>query len=333
MNRVNSVYNSIRIDETFLRAAILKAEQTPPKKNHKPFAVAVIAASLALLILAAVVFRPAEIPSVNTTSPEISFDSVTRLHAVLPTGAENDGLILHDGIAMWIEGAYYNGSRMIVAVRGEAGSPYPDVITCESSAISADVNDRTAEVVSERLEMTKRHGLYEGILELRTDVDESSVMLSMVCDTVKAHSGKSVRTVNERFEMANIISRVYAKSGEKALTGDDIFVSGVATFPEGAIGDAAVGLTATVYVPDRLYLGDDGMDVRIKAYNADGSEIPYIGAAHQTDSTGELKHMSFGYPTSRDITLRLIDKNHTNSIIAEHSVRLNEPYESIMMDD
>lgn len=333
MKRMNDIYDRIQMDHSALERAITAAENTARGNRFDkiPLAVGACAAALALGIGTLWLFRPVDQPAAGRTA-DITYETAARFSGY---GSADDSLQAHDGVAMWIDGAYYNGKTMAVAIRGDYerydrnyAAP-PDMMkytSCEGDGAGFFVNGQEVRPLSDELELTKHGRFFEGVLELETDVDESIVQLEIHLPGIEILSGEeTVKTVREDIAMTNVIPRIYTSDEETLLSGGNVIYLSCNAEAPGAIGDAPVGLNIAYYVPD-------GMDVRAKAFNADGSEIDLVRSVSHAKADGKMFGDQFGSADGRRIGIVLYDAN-TGEVLFVQSAYLNDPYVSFAMDD
>ena len=342
MNKVHDVYDRMLIDDRFLQSAICAAENTAPRKRsyQKPI-IAACAAALALGLVAAVLIIPSGIRKDKTdlsVQPQISYDTAARFGVY---GNSDDSLLSYDGFTAWIEGAYYNGKTMTVAVKGDyeryawKSDSLPDTMKAElTDRARFIVSGREVKPLSDKMVLLKNGSYFEGTLELDVGFDESVVMLEIELPGLEiCGEGKRLKTVDQTVRMKNVISRIYTNDEEALLSGGDVMcVSHVAAYPEGAIGDAPVGIELEYYVPDSVCRGENAKNVMVRITGEDGGEIAAVRTAQMTNATGKIVSEQFGSANSRHIGIVLYDEK-TGEVLFAFSAFLNDPVQAISLDD
>lgn len=334
MSSISGVYAKIHINESFLEQAIRKAEATQPQPERRAprrLAVACVCAAAMVLGTVALLLR-----SMIGPTPAPSYQTLSQFGA----GATAEALQSHEGFAIWVNGVYFNGHTMYIALCGEYDrNTWRDEITPDTLRyrcvegdgsrfmLGAD-GEQAARLVTEEITLTKNGRFFEGTMELEAESQDSLRYLRMSFPAIEVWGGgELLTTVSGPFETESFVQRTYTDDEKALLSGKDVlYIAAVCPYPPGAIGDYTCGLTVDFHIPAAIF--DAGIDIRAAAYNEDDSEIPLTREFQSYDGTGIRRHLCYDFPSSRQIRVALYEKNGVgkDAPVQEYDVTLNEPF-------
>ena len=215
MNSINDFYTKIDINADAVDRIIATSKTAKPHKTVNRIAVIVstCAATMVIGVFSVLMFQMTKATN-NNTNDLFTYSNIEKFEGVTVGG---DTLQSHDGIALWINGAYLNGHKMYVAVKGEclqsdwADGSLPDIL--KYTAFSDEqayfsINDIPVKPVGDKIVLTKNRNYYEGVVQFDFENEESLVYLKMNLPTIDAYyDGTFTKTVFGPFDMSNVISR------------------------------------------------------------------------------------------------------------------------------
>ncbi|MBQ3417123.1 MAG: hypothetical protein IJH32_04740 [Ruminococcus sp.] len=341
MNRyINDFYTKVDIDADAVDRIIAASKTAKPRKTVSKIIIPVstCAAVLVILALPALIFQTTTV-TIDKNNDMFTYSNIEKFESV--TTAADDVLYSHGGIALWIEGAYFNGHKMYVAVKGEcieydwADSSLPDILrftdfSDEQTIFS--INDIPVTPVGDEIVLTKNRKYYEGVVQFNFENEESLVFLKMNLPMIDAYSGGTfTKTVSGPFEMSDVISRTYTVDEERVLnSNDEMYIRSVAAYPHRALNEPEMGLLMDYYIPDEIYAS--GIRINAKIYNEDGTEVALIQEFQSRAESGFIKCAGYDYPAGRNVKVVLTDAV-SSDVLQEYEVYLNDPEIEFVLDD
>ena len=340
MNRyINDFYAKVDIDADAVDRIIAASKTAKPRKTAGKIMIPVSACAAVLVILAlpVLIFQITTV-TVDETDDMFTYSNIERFESV--AAGDEEALLSHDGIALWIEGAYFNGHKMYVAVKGECieydwtESSLPDILrftdfSDERACFS--INDIPVRPVGDEIVLTKNRKYYEGVVQFNFENEESLVYLKMNLPAIDAYSGGSfTKTVSGPFETSNVISRVYTVNEEKVLNGnDEMYVKNVSVLSEAS----EQVLSVESFIPAALIRD---MDIKAAAYDENSKELALVDEIQlfKEKEQGYSKWFTFAASSSKKVHIVLYDAGSTESDkpLQEYDVTLNNPQNNYSID-
>ena len=322
--RIVDYYNRIHLDTAVVDRMIATAKAA---KSHntvrKPVLIAAAcAAALVIGMISAFVLHMAEIP-------DFSYRNISRFEVSSTTEA----LVKHDGLTLWISGAYYNGEKMMIALTGtldgggQAVFEAPDSLKIAKDSVSFTVNQKSAELVNNEVILKKNGDQFTGVITLNAPCEDSGVLLKGSISAVSAYSGdKLIGKINGSFGLEDTVNHVYTQNEAELLDGNNtLHIRSIAAFPKGAINEPQIGLMMGYFVPDDY--SDKGITATV--LNEDGSEIAVIQHYQTRVELGVMHSLGLDFPAGRNVKVVFTDDD--NQVIQEYRVRLNDPDDSFVV--
>lgn len=339
MNSINDFYTKIDINADSVDRIIATSKTAKPHKTVNRITV-IASTCAAVLVIGVISVLMVQITATsNNTNNLFTYSNIEKFEGVT-IGVGNDTLQSHNGIALWINGAYFNGYKMYVAVKGEClksdwtDGSLPDALKCtdlsdEQACFS--INDKPVKPVDDEIVLTKNRKYYEGVVQFDFENEESLVYLKMNLPTIDAYyDGTFTKTVFGPFDMSDVISRTYTVNEEKVLTGnDEIYVKKISV-----LSDASEqGLYVETFVPTALIRD---MDIKVAAYDENNKEIALVNETQlfKEKEQGYSKCFTFATPSSKKIHIVLYDVRSVASDkqLQEYDVMLNNPQNNYNID-
>ena len=172
MNSINDFYTKIDINADAVDRIIATSKTAKPHKtiNRITVIVSTCAAALVIGIFSVLMFQMTNV-TINETNNLFTYSNIEKFEGDTVGG---DTLQSHDGIALWINAAYFNGHKMYVAVKGEClksdwtDGSLPDILkytdfSDEQAYFS--INDIPVKPVGDEIVLTKNRKYYEGVVQ------------------------------------------------------------------------------------------------------------------------------------------------------------------------
>ena len=338
MNSINDFYTKIDINADAVDRIIATSKTAKPHKTVNRIAVIVstCAAALVIGIFSLLMFQMTNV-TINETNNLFTYSNIEKFEGDTVGG---DTLQSHDGIALWINAAYFNGHKMYVAVKGEClksdwtDGSLPDILkytdfSDEQAYFS--INDIPVKPVGDEIVLTKNRKYYEGVVQFDFENEESLVYLKMNLPTIDAYyDGTFTKTVLGPFDMSNVISRTYTVNEEKVLNGnDEMYVKNISVLSEAS----EQGLYVECFVPAALIRD---MDIKVAAYDENSKELALIDETQlfKEKEQGYSKCFTFATPSSKKVHIVLYDARSraSDKPLQEYDVTLNNPQNNYNID-
>lgn len=335
MNKnISDFYTKVNMGEATINRIIATAETAEPRKSMNKTAAFVTACAAVLVIglVSMLIFH------MSVAAPNFTYENVSRFNTL---GTQDNALILHDGFAVWISGAYFNGEKMYVALSGEyddQGQKWqqaPDTLKFAPGAnddFCLTVNEEIAALENKEIVLKKEGKYFKGVVEIHADNQDSIVLIKMSIPLMEVYSNSNhIATANGPFEVEDIVSHIYTQNEKKLINeGKELYIQHIATFPRGAVSEPEIGLMIAYFIPDEIF--DLGADITAEVYNEDGSEITWIQDYQTRKDSGYLISAAYGFPVGRNIKVILTDVNR-GDVVQEYEVCLNAPETTFAIDD
>ncbi len=331
MNHINDFYAKININADAVDRIIATSKTAKPHKTVNRIAVIVSACAAALVIgiFSVLMFQMTD-ATIDKTNDLFTYSNIEKFEGVTVGG---DTLQSHGGIALWINGAYFNGHKMYVAVKGEclkfdwADNSLPDILkftdfSDEQAFFS--INNIPVKPVGDEIVLTKNRKYYEGVVQFDFENEESLVFLKMNLPTIDAYTdGAFLKTVSGPFDMSNVISRTYTVDEEKVLnSNDEMYIKNVSVIS----GNSEQGLSVESFVPAAL-TGD--MDIKVAVCDENSKELVLVDEIqlYKEKEQGYSKWFTFTAPSSKKVHVVLYDAKSgaSDKPLQEYDVTLNHP--------